>query len=461
MTTRQLRSRRAQIVTLGASVVLTVVGVAAVLGGEPTVRALVLAVAAAALSAYVATTHPLTIFGAFAVVLGFAPFVHLPGTDIPMLLVLAVGLWVALASIPGIDFRPGWCEAWVAGLAALALVSVVATHLSSSSLIEYVAWVAATATVIPIRFLPSAAQRTTVRVFVFSAAAASVVGTLLLLNPSGIVARALSFTGVDPARPNVQTVAGSELLSIRLNGTYLEANIAGFILAAALLLALVFVSGRMRVVLIVVIGAGLLLTLSRGAMATVAVALALLVLRTAGRHRARLILVGVAGAVASALIPAVRSRLLDSFGPTDTGSVARLKALQDFSDVMSGHWVWGLGWARPEFRDADLNRAANLVANTPLATIYRGGVLLGLLVVAVMIALVVRSWLMVRHSYADAVLGCSIIAFVLVSLQLDYPVVTQPSVTVTISMLVGLSMRHDRPPEARRELAPAGSAPQG
>lgn len=461
MTTRRVRPRRVPIAMLGASVVLTVVGVAVFLGGGPTVRALVLAVAAAAFAAYVATTHPLTIFGAFAVVLGFAPFVHLPGTDIPMLLVLAVGVWVALASVPGVDFRPGSCEVWVAGLAALALVSVVATGLSPGSLIEYVAWVVATATVIPIRFLPSGAQRTTVRVFVFSAAAASVVGMILMLNPYGIVARALSFTGVDPARPNVQTVAGSELLSIRLNGTYLEANVAGFILAAALLLALVFVDGRMRVVLIVVIGAGLLLTLSRGALATVVVALALLVLRTAGRHRARLILVGVVGAIAAALIPAVRSRLLDSFGPTDTGSAARLKALQDFSDVMSGHWVWGLGWARPEFRDADLNRAANLVANTPLATVYRGGVLLGLLVVVVMIALVVRSWRIVRHGYVDAVLGCSIIAFVLVSLQLDYPVVTQPCVTVTISMLVGLSMRHDRPLDARRALAPAGSAPQG
>jgi hypothetical protein len=301
-----------------------------------------------------------------------------------------------------------------------------------------------------------------IRVFVSGAAAASVVGMLLLLDPNGFVARALTFTGIDPDRPNIQVVAGSQMVSTRLNGTYLEANMAGFILAGALLLALAYTSGRARAVLALAIGAGLLLTLSRSALATVVVALVLLILRTGGRRRDRMVLAGVAGIAAAAAVPAVRNRLLDSFGPTDSGTAARVKALQDFSGVMDGHWVWGLGWDRPEFRDAALAYQANFVANTPLATVYRGGVILGLLVVVVMIALVVRSWRIARRGYVDAVLGCSIIAFMLVSLQLDYPTVTQPSATAMISMLVGLSMRHGRPPDDGPAIAPAaGSATPG
>ncbi len=454
MTVRQERSRRVPALALGVSVALTVLAVAAVLGGSVGVRALVLALAAAAFAAYAASTHPLSIYAALAVVLGFAPYAHLPGTDIPLLLVLSAGVWVAFASVPDVDFRPGWAETWVVTLALFALVSVVATGLSVGSLIEYVAWVTATSTVTPIRFLPPEARRTIVQVFVGSAAAAAVAGMLLLVNPSGIVARTLSFTGVDPDSPNIQTVAGSQLVATRLNGTYLEANIAGFILAAAVLLTIVHVDGRMRVALLVVLGTGLLLTLSRSALATVVVALALLVLRSGGRRRRFLIWSGVVGVAGAAAIPAVRNRLLDSFGPTDTGTAARLKALQDFAGVMDGHWFFGLGWDRPEFRDADLNRAANLVANTPLATTYRGGVLLGLLVVVVMVALVVRSWSVSRRSFADAVLASTVIGFVVVALQLDYPVVTQPSATVTISLLVALTMHRDDRSVPARDPAP-------
>ena len=440
MTTREPTAPRFPLLVAIISIALTVFVVVGVLSGGPIMRTLVLTVGAMALGAYVATTHPLTIFRTFAAVLGFAPFIHVPGTSIPLLLVLAVGIWVALVSVPGVELRPGWCEAWVALIVVIALLSVAATDSSVGSFIEYAAWVAATATVVPVRFLPAAARISTVQVFVVGAAAASVAGMLLLVNSHGLVARALSFTGIDPDRPHVQVVAGSELVSTRLNGTYFEANIAGFVLAAALLLCLAVISGRARVLLAVIIGTGLLLTLSRSAMATVAVALILVALRTGGRRRARLVLAGIAGVVAAVAIPAVRSRLLDSFGPTDTGTAARLDALNGFARRMHEHWVWGLGWDRPEFRDASSAFQANLVANTPLATVYRGGVILGLLIVVVMILLVVRSWRFARRGFREALIGCSIIAFLLVALQLDYPVVTQPCATILVSMLVAMSM---------------------
>ncbi|MGI9085743.1 MAG: O-antigen ligase family protein [Aeromicrobium sp.] len=435
-------ARRVPTMTLGLSVLVTVLSLPLILRGDST-REIVLATAVAVFAAYVAVIHPLSIFGALAAVLGFSPYAHLPGTEIPLILVLAVGLWVALMFVPGVELRPGWCEWWVLALAAVALLSVVATGLSVASSIELVAWVAATAVVIPIRFLPTEARETTARTFAVSTAVASVVGMILLIAPSGVMARVLSFTGIDPQRPNVQQVAGSESITTRLNGTYLEANIAGLILAAGFLLALVYFDGRMRVALTVVIGSGLLLTLSRAALATVVVAVVLVALRAGGRRRLRLFWSGVTGAVVGLAIPGVRGRLLDSFGPTDTGTSARWQALQDFPGVMDGHWIWGLGWDRPEFRDAALNRATNLVANAPLATVYRGGVILGALVVVVLLALVVRSWANSRRSFADAVQCCSVIAFVAVALQLDHPVANQPSATVMMSLLVGLSMHRD------------------
>lgn len=444
---------RTQFIMLGVSIALTIPTVIVGLSGGSMAKELLVLAAVAAFAVYVAAVHPLAVFGALAAVLGFAPFTHVPGTEVPMLLVLAVGVWGAGMFMPGLKPRPGWCEASVLALAAVASLSVLLSGLSGSALIEYVAWVAATAVVIPIRFLPAEARQMTARVFVLGTAAAALVGLVLWVEPQGVVARLLSFTGVDPQTPNVQLVEGSEAVSTRLNGTYLEANIAGFILAAGILLALAFFDGWLRVALVVVIGGGLLLTLSRSALATVAVALVLLVLRTGGRQRRTLIMAGAVGALTVLAIPRVRSRLLDSFGPTDTGSAARLEALQDFAGRMDGNWAWGLGWARPEFRDADINRAANLVANTPLATLYRGGVILGCLVVVLMIALVIRSWVNAQRSFADAVVCCTVIAFVVVALQLDYPVVLQASATVTMSMVVGLSMHRDQ------RLAPASSSP--
>jgi hypothetical protein len=61
----------------------------------------------------------------------------------------------------------------------------------------------------------------------------------------------------------------------------------------------------------------------------------------------------------------------------------------------------------------------------------------------VLLVLVVRSWSTARRSFQDAVVCCSLIAFILVALQLDFPVVTQPPATVIMSLLVGVSMHRD------------------
>ncbi len=432
--------------TLGVSVVLTVAPLVVFLSGDLMTRQIVLGVAAAALAAYAATIHPLTVFAALAAVLGFIPYLHVPGTSVPLLLVLAVGAWVALAFVPGVRFRPGGTELGVLVLAAVALLSVVATSVSTTSLKELAAWIAATALVVPVRFLPVAARALTVRVVVLAAAAAAALGIVLVrIDPYGVLLDRLAIAGYREGRTNVQVVPGTEDNATRLTGTFVEPNIAGLILVVAVLLAVAYFRGPLRVVLVVVIGSGLLLTLSRAAIATAVVAGVLLLLRTTGPRRLAILLAGVVSGLGALAIPSVRARLFDSFGPSDTGTIARDLAFKEFPTAMEGHWIWGLGWDRDEFRLASVGRVVNYVANGPLVTIYRGGLVLGIVVLVVLVLLVVRSWFAARRSFEDAVVCCGIIATALVALQLDFSVVIQPPATAVFSLLVGLSLVPDPP----------------
>jgi len=442
-------STRIPWVTLGLSVVLTVMPLTVFLSGDALIRQVVLGVAALAVAAYAATVHPLSIFIALAAVLGFVPYLDVPGANIPVLLVLAVGVWVALAFLPGAELRLGGTELWVAVLAGAALLSVVATDLSVDSMTELAAWLVATAIVVPVRFLPLAARTLVVRTFVISAAAAAALGSALVrLDQDGSLLLNLTFAGYDRLRDRAQFVPGTEEIATRLTGTFVEPNIAGLVLAAAVMLAVAYFRGPLRIALVVLIGVGLLLTLSRTALATIVVAGVVLVLRAGGRRSLALIASGVVAGLGALAVPNVRGRLLDSFGASDTGSIARGRALEAFPEAMEGHWVWGLGWAREEFRDASLSSTVNYVANGPLMTIYRGGVVLGILTVLALLVLVVRSWIVAKRSFEDAVVCSAVIGFVLVALQLDFPIVLQTPATMVFSFVVGLSLVPHPPPRS-------------
>jgi hypothetical protein len=433
-----VRSSAARLVT---SAFLTIVVLVGLLGSGHQARVATAAVLGLAVAAYVGVVHPLSVFVGLAAVIAFAPFVHVPGTPVPILLVLSVGVWLSLPSIPGVKFRPGAPELWLALLAGTALLSLVATGISPTSLTEYVAWLAATSIVVPIRLLPDQARRSVMRGFVAGAGAAAALGILLVrIDPDGQLLGRLSFAGYTDAR-GAQYVPLAHGPVTRLTGTYVEPNIAGLVLAVGVVLAVVALRGTLRVVVAAVIGLALVLTLSRSALATVVVAGVLVVMRVGGRQRIGLLGAGAAAAVALVSIPAARDRLLESFGPSDTGTMARVQALQDFPQLIEGHWLWGLGWAREEFRDPVVGRLVNYVANTPLITVYRGGIVLGLLVVLILVILVLRSWLAARGAFEEAVLCCTVIAFVLVALQLDFPVALQYPATALFSLLVGLSWR--------------------
>jgi hypothetical protein len=425
----------------GPAAVMTVLMVIAFLTGGDSSRAVVLALVGTMVAAYAATVHPESIFLAFAGVLGAAPYMHVPGTDIPALLVLGVGVWVALASMPDVRFRPGWCEATLIVVAAIAWLSLMATGLSVTSATEYAAWIAATAVVVPIRLLPADARSLTARAFTISAAAAALVGAWILVGAPVVILNVLGVLGYDRGQ-YIPQVVGSETITNRLAGTLIQPNIAGLILAAGLVTAVAYFRGPARTVLCIVIGVGLTLTLSRAAIATVLVAGLLVAVRSRG-HRLRIFGFGITGALLALALPGVRDRFADSFGPTDIGTSARILALKEFPGLMDGNWLWGLGWAREEFRNQAVGQAVNFVANGPLATVYRGGLILGVVVTLVAALLVVRSWFAAQGSFDDAVVCCGVIAFLLVAVQLDFSVVLQPPATAVVSFLVGLSLKAD------------------
>ena len=148
---------------LASSITVTIALLAAYLPGGHTTRLTVLVIVTGLVAAYVASVHPLATFRLFAAILAIVPYMHVPGTGIPLLLVLSVGIWVSLLFLRGVDFRPGWVEVWMLAVAAVALLSVFATGISKDALVEYVAWLAATAVVIPLRFLPDHERLSVIR----------------------------------------------------------------------------------------------------------------------------------------------------------------------------------------------------------------------------------------------------------------------------------------------------------
>ncbi len=398
-------------------------------------------VLAAVVAAWVTLCHPRVTLGTFALVLALVPYAKVPGTSLPLLLVLAVGCWVAAAALPGIRWRVGLPEAGLAVLVAAAGLSVCVTDRSPGALVEYAAWVAATSVVIPVRHLTPPARRAVVASFVWGAGIAAFIGlALMVFDPLGLSLRELTFLGYNPVGGNAQFVHGVESEALRLTGTYVESNIAGLVLATAVLLVLATTRGTARVVLLVLVSGAMALTLSRSALGTVVVAGTLLALLSVGRQRRFVLAGGAVGAMAVLAVPVLRARLLNSFGPSDTGSVARGQALEQFERAMAGHWWWGLGWEREEFRDTVVAWKVNVVANTPLLTLYRGGAIVAVIAVVLLVALVVRTFVVPRAQFEELALACGVAAFCLVALQLDYPVVTQAPATAVFSLLVGLSL---------------------
>jgi hypothetical protein len=121
----------------------------------------------------------------------------------------------------------------------------------------------------------------------------------------------------------------------------------------------------------------------------------------------------------------------------DAGSSARGDALAEFPGHMQGHWLFGLGWGRPEFVDPATAFEVNFVANSPLLTVYRGGIFTGLAFTAILVAGAVVGYRMLRSGRWElGFYGGTFIGFSVVALQLDFPVVSNPSTTTAFSVML-------------------------
>jgi multisubunit Na+/H+ antiporter MnhF subunit len=163
---------------------------------------------------------------------------------------------------------------------------------------------------------------------------------------------------------------------------------------------------------------------------------------------------GLAGAIGLFAVPAVRTRLSNSFGANDQGSSARWDAFRIFPGQMSGHWLLGRGFGAPELTNATAAAATNYVANAPLLTVYRGGVVVGLAFTALMLTAGLHAWRLLRGSrFETVVVGAGYLGVMLVALQLDFPVVTLSPATLTFALLLAFVARPEATADPANEIS--------
>jgi polysaccharide biosynthesis protein PslJ len=401
--------------------------------------------------------EPRWIYAASAFVLGAVPFAVIPGVGQPVVLVLAIMVWGAVLTHPVAETRTSPVELAVGVLVLASLESLAATADGPAHYIQFIKWLVATSLVFALLRL----DRRDLRMFgvVFSYAvglgAAFALG-MFFLDKAGTSMGYLSFlgygrTGTIGTHLRFYVVENSTV--VRLTGTYVDPNAAGIFLFVGLALALSMLRGWSRLIVAAVIGCALVVTLSRSAIFSGVVAVLIFVLfqRMATGKRLFVVAAAIVGAAAMLSVPAVYNRIFNSFSASDKGTNDRADALSNYLDAMTGHWWFGRGWGVPEFTDEVVGYNTNYVANSPLLTVYRGGIFAGIAFLLVLIAgVVVAHRHMRKQPWESGVVGAAFIGFVLVALQLDFPVVTHAPMTMTFSVLLvflvaNLTNRPDEP----------------
>jgi len=419
---------------------------------------LLVALIALAGAAWVVFSHPMGLILTTMFALASAPTLKVPGIHAAVIGPLAL-MCLAARFTGRWEFRPPrWAEASVMLLILTSLFSLTGNQLSGHSVRDFLIWALMSSLVVPLSALRPAELGQAGRAYALGAGLGALFGLALRLgDPHARLIGHLAFLGYTPQTiALVPTQRGASTL--RLTGTYLDPNVAGLMMTFGLVLALALLRGKVRVLTCVVLLAAIGLTFSRAALGSIVVGAVLLLVAgrmPSGTRRA----LSAVGAVAAAFlfaVPAVRWRVRNSFGSTDIGSMARGAALNHFPRQMSGHWLLGRGFGLTELTNgaAAYANANNIVANAPLLTVYRGGLLVGLVFMSILVIGVVRSWRLIRHgSMAAAALGAGVLGLILVALQLDYPVVTlAPTVAMFSVWLVFLDERQvvdALPPESR------------
>jgi hypothetical protein len=344
-------------------------------------------------------------------------------------------------------------------LVFVAGVSVIATSFSLGGFYQYAKWSMMTLIAVALMRLSKEDLERFGRIFVVVSAANAVWGILLAtVDKSQKSFFILRPFGYDVARVEAGVRNGEEHLvnwaygangskAIRLGGTWIAGNGASIAFVVAIVICVLLFQGWRRNTMIMILSVALLLTLSRQSIFTLMMGLAIVAVFHTVRSRYRWYAAGTFATlvVLAFSVPYIRERLISSFSNSDPGGEARRASLTDFPYVVGGHWLFGLGWARPEFKSGAASYALNLISNTPLLHVYRAGVLTGLAFVAVMIIGCVISYRALRsNSLPFAVYGGVFIADCLVGLQLDHGVADVPQTTLCFSVLLAFLVYVDR-----------------
>lgn len=435
-----MRSHSELLTGIAIVVACAIVAALAIIGGTSVVLA-VGALAAVAIGLYVGIRHPQWLAAGLAAVLAFLPFGYFPGIHVPLYLPFAAGVLLAAVVHRGEPARLHPLERLLILLVLVSAMSVIATGRSLIDVAELVKWSIATLAVVALLRFPPDDVAKFGRIYVYFATLNAALGIVIVaVDPTHRLIKLFSpfgYGAVDTAR-FVYTEEGAQRFA-RLGGLWVDPNMAGIGMMIALALAIILLTGPRRIVIAAILSTAIVLTLSRAAIFSVLVGVLLVLLFHGMRARNRAIAVGAIGLVATAalLTPAVRARVLSSFGDDDAGSSARSDALRQFPGQMAGHWLFGLGWGRPEFKDGGTAFSLNFVANVPLITIYRGGLIVGAVFLALLVVGCVMSARAIRSdSTPNALFGGIFIGICLVALQLDHMVATIQQVTLMFSILL-------------------------
>jgi hypothetical protein len=409
---------------------------------------------------YVGLWHPLWLYWGLAVVLAIIPFGYVPGIHLPLYLPFEFGVVLAAILYPRPQAPLHPLEIAVITFVVVAGISVVATGLSLASLSLYVRWAIVTLVAVALLRLSKEDLERFGRIFVWLSAANALWGMLLvtvdrnqksfaILKPFGYDISRLE-DSVRPGQGNtfntyVITTTGEK--SLRLAGTWVGANGAGIAFSIALVMCLILFRGWTRSCMAILFSVAVLLTLSRQTIFTVFVGFALVLIFHTMPAGSRWKAWGsFALVIVVALsVPFIRERILVSFGSADISGVARTASLGDFPGLVSGHWLFGLGWARPEFISGAASFAMNLISNAPLLQIYRGGMFTFLAFMAVILIACVLGYRALRSdSLPFAVYGGVFIAFCIVALNLDHGVTDIPQTTLCFSVFLAFLLYVDR-----------------
>lgn len=437
-------SRRLTLVLVVAfAIVLVAVAAAGAAMGSRLTTIAGLGLGIAPLALYLLLNRPAWYTALPGIVLGFMPFAAVPGTGFHMVVLLSAMLFaVAIFHPAATSPRLGSIGIAMLVYLALSLVSAIATYTGPQTIVEYAKWALATGSMLAALLLRKDLRDVLFKSFAISAAIGAVftVGMLIVDRSGGWIERfgILGYGGSVAVNQRTAITSGGEVL--RAAGLYIDPNSAGLIYLFAITVAATTLRGTLRLVVLAALAGGVFSTLSRAAIASLLVATIIMMLfarMTAAQRLGGIVALGGAF-VAVLMVPAVSSRLFDSFGSGDKGTTDRVDALERYPGHMAGKWWFGRGWNLREFEDPFYGYTINHAANTPLIVIYRAGLFAGLAFIVLLIITIIVSARLAKRQYPGAALQLGVVVgLTLIAFQLDFPVVTMPPLAMGLALMLG------------------------